>query len=72
MNLDGDDRRLLYTGPGRVWSANYSPDGRFIIATANVDGEDQLFLMDATGENAQQITSDGGSYASWIPAIADN
>ena len=72
MNLEGDDRRLLYTGPGRVWSANYSPDGRFIIATANVDGEDQLFLMDADGENAQQITTDGGAYASWIPPIADS
>jgi len=67
MNLEGDDRRILYTGPGSVWSANYSPDGRFIAVTATVNGMDQLFLMDAAGGNAQQITTSGGAYASWIP-----
>ena len=30
MDLAGGDRRILYTGPGSVWSANYSPDGRFL------------------------------------------
>ena len=70
MDLTGGDRRILYTGPGSVWSANYSPDGRFIAVTATVQGEDQLFLMDAQGLNAQQITSTGGAFASWIPPIA--
>ncbi len=69
MDLAGGDRRILYTGPGSVWSANYSPDGRFIAVTATVFGEDQLFLMDAQGLSAQRITSAGGAYASWIPRI---
>lgn len=69
MDLTGGDRRILYTGPGSVWSANYSPDGRFLAVTATVSGEDQLFLMDAQGLSAQQITSSGGAYASWIPPI---
>ncbi|MCY3914533.1 MAG: protein kinase [Chloroflexi bacterium] len=70
MDLAGGDRRILYTGPGSVWSANYSPDGRFIAVTATVLGEDQLYLMDAQGLNAQRITSSGGAFASWIPPIA--
>lgn len=70
MDLSGGDRRILYTGPGSVWSANYSPDGRFIAVTATVLGEDQLFLMDAKGLNAQRLTSSGGAFASWIPHMA--
>lgn len=71
MNLEGEDRRILYTGPGSVWSANYSPEGQFIVLTATVNGLDQLFLMDARGGSAQQITVSGGAYASWIPQSAD-
>ena len=71
MDLAGGDRRILYTGPGSVWSANYSPDGKFIAVTATVRGEDHLFLMDAQGLNVQRITSSGGAFASWIPRIAD-
>ena len=70
MNLAGENRRILFTGPGSVWSANYSPDGEFIVLTATVNGRDQLFLMDAAGGNLQQITSSGGAYASWIPRIS--
>ncbi len=71
MNLAGEDRRILYTGPGSVWSANYSPDGNFIVLTATVSGLDQLLLMDARGGSAQQITVSGGAYASWIPRSTD-
>lgn len=70
INLEGGDRRIMYTGPGSVWSANYSPDGRFLVVTATVNGEDQLFLISADGVKAQQITSSGGAYASWIPPVA--
>ena len=69
MNLQGADRRVIYTGPGSVWAASYSPDGRFLVVTATLNGVDQLFLTDAAGGNAQQITIHGGAYASWIPAI---
>ena len=70
MNLAGEDREVLYTEPGSVWAASYSPDGRFIVVTSTRNGEDQLFLMEADGGSAQQITSNGGAYASWIPGIA--
>ena len=70
MNLQGADRDVIYSGPGSVWAASYSPDGRFLVVTATLDGVDQLFLMDASGGYAQQITTSGGAYASWIPSIA--
>ncbi len=70
MNLAGEDRRIMYSGPGSVWSASYSPDGKFIVVTATENGLDQLFLMDAKGGNSQQITAAGGAYASWIPRIS--
>ena len=69
MNIHGEDRAVLFTGPGSVWSANYSPEGKFIVVTATLDGRDQLFLMDAVGGNIQQITAEGGAYASWISEI---
>ena len=70
MNLQGAERDVIYTGPGSVWAADYSPDGQFLIVTATLNGVDQLFLTDAAGGNAQQITTDGGAYASWIPPLA--
>ncbi len=69
MNLAGGDRAVLYTGPGSAWAASYSPEGRYIVVTATLNGQDQLFLTDAQGRNAQQITSAGGAYASWIPPL---
>ncbi len=69
MNLVGEEQAVLPTGPGNVWAASYSLDGRFIVVTATVAGTDQLFLMQADGANIQQITRAGGAYASWIPPI---
>ena len=71
MSPIGGDREVLFTGPGSVWAASFSPDGDFIVVTATRNGEDQLFLMDAAGGNVQQITSSGGAYASWIPRIVE-
>ena len=70
MNLQGAERDVVYSGPGSVWAASYSPDGQFLVVTATLDGEDQLFLLDAAGGAAQQITTNGGAYASWMPPLA--
>ncbi len=67
MNIEGSERRILYDGAGNEWAASYSPDGKFIIVTSNLEGDDQLLLMESDGSDVQQITSDGGAYASWIP-----
>jgi serine/threonine protein kinase len=66
MDADGDNKRIIFDYAGSEWSANYSPDGQYIIFTSNRTGRDQLYLMTADGRDVQQITSDGGLYASWI------
>lgn len=71
MNRDGTNREILYDGVGNEWAASYSPDGNYIVVTSTVEGNDQLFLMEADGSDVQQITSSGGAYASWIPNITD-
>ncbi len=71
MNLNGEDREVLFTGPGSVWAVSYSPDGRYMVVTATFNGQDQLFLMDADGGNLQQITTEGGAFASWIPPLPE-
>lgn len=72
MNLEGEDRQVIYDGVGNEWAASYSPDGNYIVVTSTIDNDDQLFLMEADGSDVQQITSSGGSYAWWIPPITDN
>lgn len=67
MSLNGQSQRILYDTDMNEWAASYSPDGLYISFTAEVDGRDQVFLMTAEGTEAQQITSIGGLYASWIP-----
>ena len=72
MDINGDNQQILYDTTGSDWAASYSPDGRFIVFTSNVTGEDQLYLMTSEGRSAQSITSSGGLYASWIPQPASD
>jgi len=71
MDLEGGSRRIIYDGAGFEWAASYSPDGNYVVVTVTIEDEDQLLLMEADGSDVQQITSDGGAYASWIPVIED-
>lgn len=67
MNADGTETRILYNSPGSDWAAAYSPDGNFIVFSANPDGvKDQLFLMRADGTGVQQLTTNQGTYPSWL------
>lgn len=67
MSVEGDERKILYDGAGYEWAASYSPDGNYIVVTVTIDDTDQLLLMESDGSDVQQITSDGGAYAAWIP-----
>ncbi len=67
MDVDGSNARILYDTSASDWSAAYSPDGQYIVFTSNVSEQDQLYLMTASGNSVQQVTSGGGLFASWIP-----
>lgn len=67
MDADGQNARILYNSPGADWAASYSPDGRFIAFSSNMNGGDRVYLMTADGQNVQQVTSREGTYPSWLP-----
>jgi TolB protein len=67
MNIDGTDAQVIYNSAGSDWSANYSPDGRYIVFSSNLTGSDQIYLMTADGTHVQQVTTTRGGYPSWLP-----
>ncbi len=69
INPAGGESVSLYDSPGFDWAATLSLDGRFIVFTSNQSGRDELYIMTAAGTDAQQITTQGGMGASWIPEI---
>jgi serine/threonine protein kinase/Tol biopolymer transport system component len=66
MNADGSNQRVLYNDGENNWTAAFSPDGQYIVFTKFNSATDELYLMTADGENAQQLTLEGGNYGSWI------
>lgn len=71
MNADGTRARQIYDSPANEWAASFSPGDDFILITQADGVQSQLMLMRLNGETVQQITFDGGAYASWVPPIAD-
>jgi serine/threonine protein kinase len=66
MSLEGDDFRILYDGPGYEWGGLYSPDMRFLLFTSDATGVDELYVRNNVTGEVLQVTTDGGSYASWL------
>ena len=71
MGRDGSNPQVIYDSDDEDWSASYSLDGDFLVVTSTVNGTDQLFIVSADGTSAQQITTNGGAYASWIPRVGE-
>lgn len=55
---EGEVRSLSSTPGVRIMSASWSPDGKRIAFISDATGEEQLFVMDATGANTKQLTKD--------------
>jgi TolB protein len=67
MDINGNNQRILFDSTGNEWAASFSPDGRYIIFTSDITGTDQLYLLNLENGEVQQITTSGGSYATWLP-----
>jgi serine/threonine-protein kinase len=68
MDINGDNKEIIYDGPGYEWGATFSPDGRHITFTSNESGQDEIYIITVDGGNLQQLTSMGGQYPAWVPA----
>jgi TolB protein len=68
----GENQNLLYAGPNTIVAADWSPDGTKIAFAMAVNQPNayEVFIMDADGTNAQQLTNGlagiGGSL-DWSP-----
>ena len=77
MDADGSNQRRLTNHPDRDFSPSWSPDGKRIAFVSNRDGHVnirgrltyEIYVMDANGENQQNLTNDPSNdrSPSWSP-----
>jgi Tol biopolymer transport system component len=69
VNADGSGRRLIELPTGSTEGIVWSPDGRR-LALEHGDGDWEIFVMDADGENLRNLTANSrvhDRYPSWSP-----
>ncbi|MDX2077092.1 MAG: protein kinase [bacterium] len=57
---------LLYDGVGYDWGASYSPDGRYVAFTGEIQNESFIYVMNSDGTDVQRIAAISGFYPSWV------
>jgi Tol biopolymer transport system component len=68
IRTDGTGYRNLTRSPdANEWGPVWSPDGRQIAYSSDENGMPQLFVMDADGSNARQLSDVWGEYPAWSP-----
>jgi TolB protein len=66
MNADGTEPRRVTSGTDVDTYASWSPDGKRIVMRRVIDGDNnEVFVMDADGSNARNLTNDPRSYDGW-------
>jgi Tol biopolymer transport system component len=58
MSVSGGKAKALRTGLAYEVQPRFSPDGSKILFTSDAGGGDNIWVMDADGENARQITKE--------------
>ncbi|MCA8955692.1 MAG: PD40 domain-containing protein [Planctomycetes bacterium] len=56
--IAGGEATALLTGPAFTVQPRFSPDGKRIAFTSDAGGGDNLWVMDADGSNARQVTQE--------------
>lgn len=72
VSLDKPESRHLIGDSGKLSheeSPAWSPDGKQIAFTSTRDGNQEVYLIDATGQNLKRITQDPGldAHPAWTP-----
>src|SRR5262245_50642040 len=53
---DGGQARQLTTNPGVEWGPVFSPDGKNIAFTGSYDGNEDVYVVPATGGSPKRLT----------------
>jgi Tol biopolymer transport system component len=61
-NPDGSGLKQLTHAKGYNAEGSYSPDGKEIVFCSNRDGNLELYIMDADGNNIRKLTNSPGCY----------
>jgi TolB protein len=69
MNLNGGNLRRLTSDPSIETAPDFSPDGSKIVFESDRSGEQQIYVMPASGGAAVRISFGTGKYATpvWSP-----
>ena len=70
MNADGSHFRPVTANDGtNDWMQSWSPDGKWLVYVSDMDGNNELNVIDINGRNQQQLTSNDYADQSpvWIP-----
>lgn len=67
INVQGLDRSRLTSDRADDSDPAYSPDGRLIAFSSNRNGRHNIWIMNADGTQARELTSAGGREPTWSP-----
>jgi Tol biopolymer transport system component len=65
MNEDGSDPKQITRGPEIDTYASWSPDGKSIVTRRVIDGNNEVFVMDADGGHPRNLTNAPTTYDGW-------
>ncbi|MDD5258449.1 MAG: DUF3160 domain-containing protein [bacterium] len=58
INADGSNPTKLTTEAGIAKDPSWSPDGKYIYYSSNINGSYDIWVMDATGQNKKRLSTD--------------
>ena len=70
MSADGSDVRKLTDGASQNFGACFSPDGARIAFISTRDGNREIYVMNADGSGAANVTNDAAD--DWLPSWSAN